>query len=341
MFLRAIPVAALLVAGSVVSWTGFGYADAVVPCNETALKTAIGNANTHGGGSIRLAPNCTYTITTPDMSDPDTGLPTVTTPITVQGNGDTITRDRAALPFRLFRVGAQGRLALNRVTVRKGHTAGNGGGILVDGGGVLRLDGSRIVDNVAAQGGGIFNLGRITANDSRISRNQADRFSALVQSGPATATVLNNTAVTENIVHDLFPVIASDRGRLVLNRSRVARNNSLGIRTNGGTTINDSVVLDNDSGGVQLVADIGIPAMMEISHSIIAGNHSPIPGAGLLNFHGTVTLRRSIVVNNVSDAAPGGIWNNSGTVSLLDTLVAGNKPTNCAGSPTPIPGCIR
>lgn len=41
-----------------------GAAQAVaVPCSETALVNAVDGANAGGGGDLRLAPTCTYTLT--------------------------------------------------------------------------------------------------------------------------------------------------------------------------------------------------------------------------------------------------------------------------------------
>lgn len=66
-----------------------------VPCTTAALITAISTANGSGGGTLNLAPGCTYTLTTA-FNGGDAGLPAITTPITVNADGDTIERSTAA-----------------------------------------------------------------------------------------------------------------------------------------------------------------------------------------------------------------------------------------------------
>jgi hypothetical protein len=69
---------------------------------ETALvAAAIIADNAAGGGTVTLTPDCTYTLTTSHGTGhgPD-GLPLITTPISLAGNVNTITRSAAAPAFR-------------------------------------------------------------------------------------------------------------------------------------------------------------------------------------------------------------------------------------------------
>ncbi|MFF7970303.1 hypothetical protein [Streptomyces sp. NPDC007905] len=79
-----------------------------VSCSETALKNAVRDLNQAGGGRLRLARNCVFTLTTPDNSATGTGngLPVITSRITVEGNGSTIRRStRQGTPdFRIFQI---------------------------------------------------------------------------------------------------------------------------------------------------------------------------------------------------------------------------------------------
>src|SRR5262245_37182626 len=69
-----------------------------VPCDVTALRDAISSANSEvapydGADTLELAAGCTYTL--PDSVDPiegGNGLPSVTSVITINGNGATIER---------------------------------------------------------------------------------------------------------------------------------------------------------------------------------------------------------------------------------------------------------
>src|SRR5262249_43651843 len=96
-----------------------------VPCTgpnggEAGLKMAINDANTAGGGTVNLAAHCTYTLTTAADPNVDAGLPRITTSITINGDGSTITRDPAAPDFGIFAVDSSGNLTLNYLVVTHG-----------------------------------------------------------------------------------------------------------------------------------------------------------------------------------------------------------------------------
>ncbi|GAA3104679.1 hypothetical protein [Streptomyces echinatus] len=83
-----------------------------------AINTANGSP---GADTLRLARKCTYKLTSPNATDPANGLPTVTSEITIEGNGATITRAKSASDFRILLVGASGTLMLNRTTISGGR----------------------------------------------------------------------------------------------------------------------------------------------------------------------------------------------------------------------------
>ena len=80
--------AALLLAGLLTAAPAQAAAGGSVPCSSGALIAAINAANAAGGGTINLAPGCTYPLTSADNGE--NGLPVVTTRIGVNGNGATI-----------------------------------------------------------------------------------------------------------------------------------------------------------------------------------------------------------------------------------------------------------
>jgi hypothetical protein len=64
-----------------------------VPCQTPALIAAINAANSSGGATINLAPGCTYRLTaasSPNAMLGDTGLPAITSRITLNGFRTTI-----------------------------------------------------------------------------------------------------------------------------------------------------------------------------------------------------------------------------------------------------------
>ncbi|MER5969060.1 hypothetical protein ABT112_04820 [Streptomyces sp. NPDC002055] len=152
-------------------------ATTAVPCDTAQLIAAINAANSGDGATLALAAGCAYHLTTP--ADGESGLPVIVKPITLEGNGVTISRDvDADEAFRIFTVGAGGELTLEALTVEGGLTTADGGGILVQNDGALTVDTSLITGNTAAgDGGGIA-----------------------VDAGGTAA--LTNTSVTENSVAD-------------------------------------------------------------------------------------------------------------------------------------------
>ena len=133
-------------------------------CGGGALVAAIKQANTTPGTStIVLRAGCTYTLTKGSSSagEGPNGLPIVTTPITIHGNGATIARTANAPAFRFFEVrGPKAVLRLDALTLRGGRASagaagkpgGDGGAIYVYGG-TLAISSVTFSGNRAGRGG--------------------------------------------------------------------------------------------------------------------------------------------------------------------------------------------
>jgi hypothetical protein len=193
-------VAAVVVFSLLIALGAGGSASAVgvsvtVPCSGTGggapgLAAAIVSADTGGGGTITLTSGCNYSFTLPyantgsqDLADwyGPAALPAIAAPITVVGNGATISRSTVSgtPAFRLFFVGAApsapgtpswttpgaGGLVLENVTLSGGLAlggSGDGGG----GGGGL------------GAGGAIYNQGATVLFDVTMTGNTAHGGSA-------------------------------------------------------------------------------------------------------------------------------------------------------------------
>jgi hypothetical protein len=133
---------------------------AVIPCtagNVTCLIDAITTANSTPGvaDTIQLD-GSTFTLSVVNNStNGPNGLPSITSDITIEGNGSIIERSAAGgtPPFRLFHVPDTGKLTLNNVTVRNG---------------LLPDD-----DGLGSWGAGIFNFGELWVTNSVITNNRA------------------------------------------------------------------------------------------------------------------------------------------------------------------------
>jgi hypothetical protein len=175
-----------------------------VPCDVGALITAIKALNATGGGTLTLATGCTYTLTGSNVTGahgPD-GLPLIVTPITLSGNGTTITRAGGA--FRIVEVTGTGALTTKSVTISNGSADSDGGGIYNDGGTVTFTSGNLSSNSAAGalgllsgRGGGMYdNGGTVTITSSFVKSNTAHQAAGIVTvNGIFTLT---STAVTSN-----------------------------------------------------------------------------------------------------------------------------------------------
>jgi hypothetical protein len=202
-----------------------------VACNETALVTAVTAANAAGGGTVTLTPGCAYVLTTSHGNDGvngPAGLPIITTPITLEGNANTIARAGTASAFRIAQVGSTGGITLKAVTLSGGHAAAAGH------------------DN----GGGILNFGAVTLTGSELSGNKADGLGgALYSIGTSAAATFTSSTVKTNTANQ-GAGIASVNGTLTITSSVVNTNaatvNPGGIYyVAGSATLNTSTVTAN------------------------------------------------------------------------------------------------
>ncbi|GGO90342.1 hypothetical protein [Wenjunlia tyrosinilytica] len=228
----------VLLAAGLAAVPGTAEARAVVPCDLTALVNAIDAANTAGGGSLALAPLCTYTLSTVDNDSVDgaNGLPVITTNISITGALSTIERSSApgTPDFRIFQIDPpDGNLTLTGVTVRNGRAEPGqiGGGIWLHDGGTLHVVNSTITNNVGSDSGG-----------GDIGNNTATAASG-VGGGILNASTLN---VTTSQLVDNTAGGASSRGGGLFNSGTATFQTSL-VRSNHA----------NDGGGIFNSAGLG------------------------------------------------------------------------------------
>ncbi|MFB7181994.1 hypothetical protein ACFCYI_30320 [Streptomyces sp. NPDC056257] len=328
-------------------------AQSIVLCSQTALRTAITQANAAPGpNTLLLAPGCTYNLTAPD--NPGNGLPVITSDITITGSllgTQNVIRRQGATDFRIFEVtGPNARLTLNNLTVRDGKGDSNGGGGILAGAGTrLTLNSVEVTRNIAAAtgpGGGIMNYGTLTVRNSTVSYNIATAFAGGI--GSSGSANISNTTVTGNSSRDEGGGIAAS-GTLTLTNSRLTEN---GGRWQGGGlyasdltgTVTDTLIRGNtavanvpDGGGIATQG----ATTLTLERTTVFANRGlgDTGGGGISNgTASTMTLRNSSVTNNYSTSAPGGI-SNSGAITLQATPVVDNVPTNC--SPSVIAGCAN
>ncbi|MCT7996856.1 DUF4347 domain-containing protein [Laspinema olomoucense] len=248
-----------------------------VPAGDvTELIKAITDAKNQDS-IINLAGG-TYTLTTSDnFILGANGLPSIQTgTLTINGNGAEIVRAENAPGFRIFHIGANANVTLNNLTVKNGlanipnseeNNRRDGGGIYNEG--TLTLNQSTITGNRAEDdGGGIKNERFLTVRDSTISNNSAgselndnpDANGGGIQNG-STAVISNSTISHNQAGKDGGGIY--NTGNLTVNHSTIAFNvaDSDGINTGNG-------------GGIW---GQGRNISLNLGHTLIAGNEDQSP----------------------------------------------------------------
>jgi hypothetical protein len=292
--------AAILLGGLLAAAPAQASTGKTLPCKTQALIAAINAANSSGGARISLAPGCTYRLTTaasPNAMLGDSGLPAITSRITLTGFRTTIAGNDST--FRILIVTSSGKLTLNGLTITGGNTSGPGGGIF-NLEGTLVLNHSRVTGNASA--GGMMSM----AAGGGIA-------SGTLGTGPVGTTVLNFSKVDHNATTNSAGGILNHGGTLILNASRVADNTA----AVGGGGIASGTGGQGGAGSSILV----------VKFSQVSGNTAnggPMAGAGGISNGGTATIIASKVSGNTAPGGAGGGILNHGVMTITGSKVTGN-----------------
>lgn len=202
-----------------------------------------------------------------------------------------------------------GTLTLMNSTV-SGNTAPFGGGIsnrdgsltVIDS--VIRMnsaDGCRVGDAFCSFGGGVWNSGMLTVENSTVSGNASNWGGGIFNRGVREPTIRNST-ISGNAA-------GFDGGGL------------LNFET---LTLIDSTVADNvagqSGGGIANERD----GTLEVTNSTLSGNSAVASGGGLLNAAEAVAnLLNTTVSTNTADREGGGIYT-GGALLLISSTIAAN-----------------
>jgi len=315
-----------------------------VPC----LVGALGKANSQRFQRADIyLPAGTWTLTQPDSTDTEgaTGLPTITSRVTIAGAGagqTIIERAEDAPLFRLFQVAPEGVLTLEGLTLQGGEVDID---FLERGGGIRNLGSLTIQDSVLTEhkawvGGAIENRGSLLLQRSALTDNFADFVGAgLALIGPAR---IERSVLLDNIAEGEAGIAFDPGAGTILVRRSLLSGNMATLSSGGGgggvgtLILEDTALVDNSSGlhGGGLALDNG---SLTLLGSVVAGNVAEISGGGLLISRGQLRLdRTSVVGNRTLFGAGGGIANQDGAVlversALLGNLAGQGQGPDCTG----------
>jgi alpha-tubulin suppressor-like RCC1 family protein len=214
-----------------------------------------------GADTITLLSDITLSAINNTNNFGSNGLPQITSDITIEGDGHTLSRAAGASLFRFFDVDASGTLTLNRLTLHNGDALDANysiAGAIFNWGGTVTVNNSTLSNNNGSSGGAIFNLnGTIMVNNSTFSGNTANGDGGAITNS-ATMTVNNST----------FSGNSSSKGGAINNSDTATVNSST---FSGNAATNQGGAIYNGEGNT-----------LTLARSLLSGN-SAADGAELYN----------------------------------------------------------
>ena len=278
-----------------------------------ALIAAVNAANaTPEEDTIVLAANGRYVLATPYEAYGQTGLPTVTGPLTIEGNGAAIARDGLAGKLRILLVAPGASLTLTGVTLENGY---------------------------ANYGGAIYNNGLLTVNSCMLTGNRAEYAGgAVFNTGGGTTTIINGTVTGNQSVSGYGGAIVSEEGTLVISHATFTHNRA--PANNGGALWLHSFVHDHDetfidgstfaynSSSSDGGAIFNYAADLYITNSTFSGNTvSAGWGGAIANiWYAQTFLTSCSVIDNHAMHAAAVVMDATSTLTLAGTLLAVDHP---------------
>lgn len=304
-----------------------------VRCDPDALIVALSLANANNGGSLSLAPRCTYTLT---ANSGGNGLPTITERITIQGNDARIVRAANAERFRFFEIAAGGDLTLKGLTLSGGDSVNSGGAIAVTSGGRANLDRIKLENNRTENfGGAVTNGGDLTITDSTITRNFTEVSGGAVFSIGGFVRI-KGTTMEYNTADGLGGgMLVQGPGHIEHSTFRHNNAQSGGglFGSSASLTVEHTTFADNT--GTLAAGGIGNTANLTLRNSDLIHNSSP-RGGGISNGGiggATLVATRVKLADNVSDSSGGGLYNSGAAQAVLrDSEITSNRAISGTGA---------
>ncbi|MBP6786354.1 MAG: hypothetical protein KA170_02110 [Candidatus Promineofilum sp.] len=303
--------------------------EAILNANDEAdgivhAECAAGNPT--GADTIVLPPNGLFPVTAPYGYSyfQNTGLPPITSDITLSGNRSIIYRPPGAQPFNLLIVGENGRLTLQWTSFQGGESRTNSGGAIFAAGD-LNIADSHFQGN---SGGAISGSGdHFTIQRSVIENNEVTA-GGIVYSA-ADHFVLMDSLITGNrSISQASGGVAVIRGAAEITSTTFSSNVS---KTGQGAAlyVNDhtSAVIDgcrfvgnetSDAGGAIAVME----AQFTLIDSTVSANTASA-GGGIFSDGAMMTIRGSTIHRNRAFRG-GGIFGRNGETTLDNSTISGN-----------------
>ena len=286
-----------------------------------SLADAITAANTDEAVGVCPSGDGADMIILMDDITLNASLPNISSEITIEGGGVTISGNER---FQFFSIEESGALAINNLSLADGGRTADG-------------------DNFAASA--IWNLGHVTITNSVFRNNSAGEGGAIRNFSEASITITNSTFVGNSAT---YGGAISNSGEAIITHSTFVGNSA----GEGGAIFNwdnyASITIDNStfsgnstewSGGAVTNMDLGdFASSVTVTNSTFSGNATEGYGGAINNGSGTglaggndatVTVINSTFAGNL--AKYGGAISNSGETSVTNSTLVKNTAIEGGG----------
>jgi uncharacterized repeat protein (TIGR01451 family) len=331
-----------------------------------------------GAGSLRQAIStaCDGSTISFDMNQVvspiqlSTGELAISKNLTIAGPGPNLLTITSNQTSRVFNIGGVTAVISGLTVANAKVVNASGGGISIDAAGTLTLTDITLSGNSAnangsgaSSGGGIYNLGTVTINNSTLNGNSvsggsSNQGGAIFNNG--TATIINSTlsgnTVSSNVSGGAFGGAINNQSTLTLTNSTLNGNAATGGSENSGGGIyntNDATISNstfngnsasggsqNRGGGIYLATGTVTITNGTLSGNSVGGSGTNEGGGIYILSGGSTNARNTIIANNIAANGPDVsgtinsqghnlIFNQSGATITGDTtgnLPAGTNP---------------
>ena len=250
-----------------------------------------------------------------------TGLPKITSPIAIYGNGATITRSTVidAHKIRMFYVTASGTLLLRDLSITNGQTAGNN----YQGGGIRNLGDLTLINvtmsgNSASSGAGaIYSKGsdaKLDIRNSTFTNNQSFGLPGAGAIYTCNPTTIRDSIIAQNTAHSGGGLMVTCETTTIENTlisENVADWRGGGVYVYGysSLTINNSNLIENEA---EYGASLSAASGLELTSVFLQNNCIMDQSSGVEGQYGNGTTEAA---NNWwgSTTGPGGVGSGFGT----------------------------
>ncbi len=323
--------------------------------NEKQLRRAVLRANRNAGvDRIRLGARISFDPDRPTEGGPQRGDIDVTGDLVLRGSGRTIDADGVD---RILDIRDGATVLAKRVTLRDGRAPDgeSGGAVRVDATGGLDLRFGGILDSVAegagASGGAIVNSGgQVRVQDTRLVGNSAERAGGAIEAAGGSTQVSTSRLSSNSTGGGAGPgnggaIHLTGIGNVDVVRSRVARNTAaaegggLWNSAEGSFMVNNTMLVQNTANGPEATNGGGAlyndGGSMTVDTSTLTDNTAPGTsgsGGGLLSVGGVVNVVESSLNGNSASRAGGGIEVADGRVTVRRSSLEGNSTGSAPGN---------